>query len=395
MNVLLIARCSPYPLHLGDRLILWHLARELQQRGVTLDLLAFAQSEQDWQETAHYASFFRHVQLLHEPVRHALHYLQRIVLPAARFPRHAEAAWSPEMWRAIETQLQQQKYDVVHLFGSVQVYEFYHALGGRPALITPYESYSLFLARQIAQQGGIANRIRRIITQQFERFMFTPYASTVVVAPPDQAELLRLNPHLRVEVISNGIDLDYFTGRTAQPENPTLLFVGNFEYAPNVDAAQVLAKQILPQVRQHIPAARLLLVGNAPPPEIQALADDHITITGRVPDIRPYHMQASAFVCPLRVGAGIKNKVLEALAMGVPVVATLLSVDGIDVQHNHSALIADVDAMAGEIVRLLRDSTLQQNLAQNGRALIETQYSWGSKAEAYHTLYRQISAEQG
>jgi glycosyltransferase involved in cell wall biosynthesis len=396
-TILLISRCPPYPIHLGDRLIIWHLARELSRRGYTIDLLAFANRPEDHAEVDHYRAFFRHITLLAEPRRG---YLKRLLWPGARFPQTADQAWSPEMWRAIESHLAQNRYDAAHLFGGVQVYEYRHSLGELPAVITPYESYSLYLKRAVMSCKGVARyapttimvRLQRIIARRYESWMFTPYARTVVVSDADRDELLGINRALKIGVIPNGIDLEYFQLQNIQREPAALLFVGNYEYAPNVDAALRLAREILPQVQAQIPGAKLWLVGNAPTPEMQALASESIQVTGRVPDVRPYLAQATAFVCPLRLGAGIKNKVLEALVMGCPVVATPLSVDGIAVQHEHDALIAEDAAFVDTTVRLLRDPSLQHTLSHNGRKLIKAQYSWSHVADLYIQLYETVAS---
>jgi glycosyltransferase involved in cell wall biosynthesis len=401
-RILFISRCPPWPLYLGDRLILYHLGRELSLRHHELDLLAFANRPEDWHEQGHYDMDFRHVELFPEPPRSQLSYLQRTLLPRARWPRTAEQSWSPAMWRAIQARLKSEKYDVVHLFGGIQVYEIRHALGDIPAIITPYESYSLYLRRSIeaANVGEdlkpsptttrFINRAQLAISRRYESFMFTPYRKTVVVSDRDQAELLGINPTLPIEVIPNGVDTYEFRPRPTQ-RIPALLFVGNYEYPPNVDAALRLAHDIFPAVRARIPDAHLWLVGNAPTPEMQALANGSIRVTGRVPDVRPYLARVGAFVSPLRLGAGIKNKVLEALAMGCPVVATPLSVDGINVTHNLDALVADGDALIENIVRVLQDSELQKRLSVGGRKLIESRYSWNHVVESYLALYEQVA----
>jgi glycosyltransferase involved in cell wall biosynthesis len=228
----------------------------------------------------------------------------------------------------------------------------------------------------------------------YERFMFAPYRRTVVVSEADRDELRALNPALNVTVIPNGVDLRQFTPDNREAREPyTLLFTGNYEYAPNVDAALRLGREVLPAVRAHLPAARLWLVGNAPPPELLALADEAITVTGRVPDVRPYLARAAVFVSALRFGAGIKNKVLEAMAMGCPVVATPLSVDGIAARDGHEAVIAPLEGIAPAVVRLLGDAPLRETLAVNGRALIEARYSWGRVAAMYETLYEEIRVD--
>jgi glycosyltransferase involved in cell wall biosynthesis len=456
-RLLLIARCPAWPLHLGDRLILYHLLEELSHDdSITIDLLAFAERPPDYAEVDHYDHYARSVELIPAPTRSKAALLWRALYPPARFPRRADQSWSPAMWQAIERRLATQSYDIVHLFGGVQVYEFAHLLRGLPIIITPYESYSLYLSRGVmssqftvhsSQQGGhrkgaasdqlpassrtkesseekpspsssslvtrhsspppssphhpitsspvqaISHQLSAIsqllLARQYERFMFTPYQRVTVVAEPDAATLRTLNPALRVEVIPNGVDTHHFRPRPVK-RVPALLFLGNYEYAPNVDAALRLVGDIYPQLWDIYPNLRLWLVGNAPPPELQVLASDSIRVTGRVPDVRPYLARAAAFVCPLQFGAGIKNKVLEALAMGCPVVATPLSVDGINVQDGIHALVAEGEGMVNAVTRLLADATLGVRLGVAGRALIEAEYSWAGVAAQYRALYADL-----
>ena len=154
----------------------------------------------------------------------------------------------------------------------------------------------------------------------------------------------------------------------------------------------MLTAQVLPAVREKLPEARLQLVGANPPDWMCALANEHIEVTGRVPDVAPYLSAAGVFICPLRIGAGLKNKVLEALAMGSPVAATQLSVDGIAVVNEESALIAPVDQLAEVAIRLLGDEALAAKLSRNGRQLIESSYTWARTADAYERLYSEICA---
>lgn len=428
-RILLISRCPPYPLYLGDRLILYHLARELSQRGYEIDLLAFTDRAEDWQERPwddpQVRSYFHEIEIFPEPRRSQWQYLRRTLLAGKRFPRRAEESWSPDMWRAIQQRSAQEQYDLAHLFGGVQIYEFRHALGDLPAIIAPYESYTLYLKRLLENlnphpplQAGegekpvsstlfhrgtaIGDRamtyLQYRMARNFESWMFTPYARTVVVTGRDEDELLSINPALKVEAIPNGIDLDFFQPQDTPREPATLLFTGNYEYAPNVDAALRLATDVLPKVGARLPtsgiAPTLWLVGNAPPPELQRVASDGVIVTGRVPDVRPYLARATLFVSPLRLGAGIKNKVLEALAMGLTVVATPLSVDGIAVQHEREVLIAESDDdLVESIVRLLGDSALRAQLSATGRVLIEEQYSWSRVATAYEALYDAVGEE--
>jgi polysaccharide biosynthesis protein PslH len=392
MRILLISRCLPYPLHLGDRLILYHVARELSARGHEIDLIAFKDRPEDehW-DAAPVRRFFRSIETIDAVPNARAAFIQRTIFPSARFPRKASQSLSPQMWRAIEAKLAANDYDLAHVFGGVRVYEYFHPLRGLPAIITPYDSYSLYLKRLVESAHGrqLSLRLEWDITKRIERWMFEPYRCAVFVAEADAIYLKCLNPRLNTRVISNGIDLDYFRVQQVEREPATLLFTGNFEYVPNIDAAITLGSEILPKVQAQRPDARLLLVGNNPPPQMQALAANNpaITVTGYVDDLRPYLARGTAFVSALKIGAGIKNKVLEAMAMGLPVVATPLSVDGIAVQHEREVLVTDVENMADATLRLLGDAALRSQLAANGRALIESRYSWAHVAEQYERLY--------
>ncbi len=386
---MLISRCPPYPIHLGDRLIIWHLARELSQRGYTIDLLALYNQDEDRDSLPAYQQYFRHVELYREIYRSPYDYLRRLLQPASRFPKTAQWSFTPDMWVAIQAYLQRYDYDVVQVFGGISVYEFHPLFADKPNVITPYESYALYLQRAI-QNGHLPSRLSLPIAKQFESWMFTAYDRTVVIAEPDKDTLEAIQPKLDIDVISNGIDLDSFQIQDRPRDTKTLLFVGNYEYPPNQDAVRVLVNEILPRVRQAIPDVKLMLVGNKPPDWMQALANDYITVTGRVPDVQPYLAQGTVFVCPLRIGAGLKNKVLEALAMGIPVVATPVSVDGIHVEHGESAWIADVDHIAEGVIELIQTPSLQSTLSQKGRVLIEAEYSWAGVTDQYEQLYDEL-----
>ena len=395
-RVLLISRCPPWPLHLGDRLIIWHLARELAQRGYTIDLLAFANRPGDYEEIERYRAHFGDIALIDEPLRSPLTLLRRLLLPQTRFPQHADHARSPAMWRAIARRIAAQQYACAHFFGGVQVYEYHEAVGALPALITPYESYSLYLRRELEAQAGPAPgvRARHFLARRYESWMFTPFLRRVVVAERDRAELRSINPALDWEVIPNGVDLEYFRPLSGPRETATLLFTGNFAYQPNEEAALYLARELLPTLQQQIPEAQLWLVGDAPSAAMRALAGEHILVSGRVPDLRPWLARATLFVSPLRLGAGIKNKVLEALASGCPLAATPLSVDGIAVISGQHALLAERSELPAALRTLLGDAALRQRLARAGRELVEVQYSWQQVAGRYAALYESLGAER-
>ncbi|MCE2489412.1 MAG: glycosyltransferase [Anaerolineae bacterium] len=396
-HVLLISRCPPWPLHLGDRLIVWHLARELARREHVIDLLAFTDNPEDRGDVNNYRDHFATVRLLDEPARSPATLLRRLLLPGSRFPRQAATASSPEMWRDIAQQVAENTYDCAHFFGGIQVSEYRHAVGALPALITPYESYSLYLLRALEFEGGLAPalRLRRFLARRFESWMYTPFGRRVVVTDQDRAELQAINPALDWDVIPNGVDADHFRPSIDQRDSASLLFTGNFSYEPNAEAALWLARDLFPRLRRERPDLQLWLVGNAPPDALRALADDQVLVTGRVPDLRPWLTRATLYVSPLRMGAGIKNKVLEALASGCPLLTTPLGADGIAIEHSRHAWLAARDDFPAAVRTLLADAGLRERLALAGRRRVKSRYSWRQVAERYARLYQSLASPAG
>jgi glycosyltransferase involved in cell wall biosynthesis len=393
LNVLVVSRCLPLPLHHGDRLILYHLLRTLGRRGHELDVLAFSLDARDAAELPAARQLARSVDVVPEPPRSPGRYLRRLLTGAPRAPREC---WSPAMATALADRLSARRYEVVHFFGGIQVYEFGPLASGHPRIIVPYESHSLLLERAIAASTGIGARLRLLgalaVTRRFERMMYRGFDRVVLISEVDAKYLHRLEPDLPIVVIPNGVDGEYFAPRAAPDGPPTLIFVGNFTYGPNQLAATSLVREVLPAVRAAVPAARLTLVGADPPASIRRLAGNGITVTGWVPDVRPYLETATCFVSPLTQGAGIRNKILEALAMEVPVVATPLSCDGIGVHPGQDVLLGATPlALARGVIALLGDEALRRRVGHAGRVLVTREYSWEAVASLYETVYAEVT----
>jgi glycosyltransferase involved in cell wall biosynthesis len=163
-------------------------------------------------------------------------------------------------------------------------------------------------------------------------------------------------------------------------------------YFPNIEAVRFFTDAIWPLVREAVPEARFTIVGRNPDPSLRALADADpgISVTGTVPDIRPYIEQATLYVCPVQTGAGIKNKVLEAMAMQRPIVATSFACTGIDVRSGvHMLLRDDPEEFAAAVIGLLRDPAQRARLGRSARQMVEQQYGWTANAQHVESLYYQ------
>jgi len=206
---------------------------------------------------------------------------------------------------------------------------------------------------------------------------------TLTVSEKEEAELRAFAPGARFLTVENGVDLDYFAysenGMDTPREAERLLYTGDMCWMPNVDACDYFMREILPLVRAERPQARLTLGGRKPPPallEIAARAGG-VEATGYVEDLRPHFRRATAFVVPLRIGGGTRLKILEAMAMKIPVISTSRGCEGLAVRDGEHLLIRDDPAsFARAVLDLLDDSALRARLSRNARAFVETSHAW-------------------
>jgi glycosyltransferase involved in cell wall biosynthesis len=222
----------------------------------------------------------------------------------------------------------------------------------------------------------------------------TKFRCCLVVSETDRQLLQADAPQAWIEVSPNGVDTHQYHLLAPADPPPALLFVGNMGYAPCADAVIYFCHEVLPRIRRHVPETEFWIVGINPPPAVQALAADNgVYVTGRVDTVEPFYRRSSVCVVPLRSGGGTRLKILEAMALGRPVVSTSLGCEGIAAVHNDHLLIADTpDAFAAETLRAMTDIALRERIVERGRELVVTHYDWDSIAQGISTIYHQIAA---
>jgi sugar transferase (PEP-CTERM/EpsH1 system associated) len=300
---------------------------------------------------------------------------------------------SPRLRRRLDSLLAADRFDVVH----VEHFRAAHLRAAIPSqLPTVFDSVdciSLLLKRTLRASHSPRRRaIARLEygpTRRFEARIIRAFDRVAVTAADDRRALLRLAPEIDVSVIPNGVDVEYFSPTPQERDPTTLVFSGKMSYHANATAALFLARDVFPLVRAAHPDARLRILGSGPPPEVRALArDPAISVTGYVDDLRESLGQASIAVCSVSVKVGMQNKILEAMAMGLPVVSTRLGAEGLRARPEHELFIGDSPTeLAGQISRLLRDADLRHAFGLAGRRYVETEHQWSASAERFEDLY--------
>jgi len=232
---------------------------------------------------------------------------------------------------------------------------------------------------------------RLLLTRRFVQQYYTRADTCMYVSETDAQAFEKLCPSTPVRVIHNGVDEDYFQPQAVRVEPETVVFEGNMSFYPNVDAAEYFCKEILPLVHAVRPAVKFFLVGKSPSERVQVLASDRVVVTGFVEDVRPYLSRAAVFVSPTRVGAGIKNKILQAWSMGKPVIATPASTGGLRIRDRENLIVADSPRrFADAILELLNDQALQRAMGASGRQTVLEHYTWDAKARELEALMTEL-----
>lgn len=216
------------------------------------------------------------------------------------------------------------------------------------------------------------------------------------VSETDRQRLLRADPRIKATVVPNGVDVDRYRPLPPPARKSGILFLGNLSYRPNIDAVTWLVEGILPRVWEAGVQAALDVVGVNPTLETERLASDRVRVVGPVADVLSSYQAAQISVVPLRAGGGTRLKILEAMALGRPVVSTTIGCEGLEVETGVHLLIADTEQeFAAAVVELLGDEARRTQLARNARELVERRYDWRNIAGELANVYREVANTAG
>jgi sugar transferase (PEP-CTERM/EpsH1 system associated) len=219
----------------------------------------------------------------------------------------------------------------------------------------------------------------------------------IVTTRQEEALLHSFAPWAPTTVVPNGVDLEYFRPAAAPAVDPRIVFTGAMDYFPNIDAVVHFSRHILPRIREQVPEAQFSIVGKTPAPAVRRLsATPGVHVSGTVPDVRPFLQQAAVAVAPLRVARGVQNKVLEAMAMGLPVVGTSKGHEGLEARPGRDLLVEDNPGkFADLVVRLLRNATLRAEVGRAARQFVEAHHSWAASMARLDRLLATVIRRPG
>jgi glycosyltransferase involved in cell wall biosynthesis len=259
---------------------------------------------------------------------------------------------------------------------------------------SPLYVYDAFNAEFVTQRRAFTTDLRQLRKLPVAAYSFIQWQKlrayesrlglrfdgVLAVSAEDAAILQRVTPSSAIDVVPNGVDTEFFQPqRIPRSEQPYILFTGTLDYRANVDAVQWFVHEVLPRIHTSRPDMRFVVVGRNPTAAVKELGERRgVEIVGEVPDVRPWFDGAAAYVVPMRIGGGVRLKLLEALAMGQPVVSTPMGAEGIEglVSGVHALLADKPDQFASQLLSVLGDEQLADRLGHAGRSFVVGRYDW-------------------
>lgn len=409
LNILYVVPYAPTLIRVRP----YNLIRFIQRAGHRVTLATLVEADGERESLAALAG--EGVRVIAEPISRRQKLANALRAAPTRVPLQAVYSWQPRLAGVIRSTLGEGAsagagFDVVHvehLRGAryaLDVAAWAGANGHRPPVVWDSVDCISHLFEQAARSsrslfGRLVTWLELGRTRRYEGWLVGQFDRVLVTSTVDRQALVDLaaahygNDHsVRVVALSNGVDLEYFAPAVGEREPATVVFTGKMSYHANLTAALYLIEQVMPLVWQQRPDAKLVIAGSSPPDRLKRLAVEHsgrVEVTGRVPDLRPWLTRASVAVAPLLYGAGVQNKVLEAMACATPVVTTTRAVMGLRPEGWRHCAIADTpQAFADGITALIADAGRRQRAGEGGRRYVEAYHNWSAIASDLAEVYQ-------
>ncbi len=408
MKLLILTPQLPYPPHQGTTIRNYNIIQCLAERH-DISLLSFGTPE-ELAGAEPLKAACRRIEIASFPTRSMA--LRALTTFASPFPDMALRLKSETMHSKFEALLQSESFDIVQIEGIEMARYWTMSRAAKSASRKPKLVFDDHNAEYVLQRtafdsdagnmrrwhGALYSFIQWNKLVHFEREICKMADAVVACSAADANAITALTGNTsKTYIIPNGVDTTYFVPSDKVCAKPlaevALVFAGKMDFRPNVDAMSWFCSEILPAIQAEVPLAHVVIVGQKPSSRILALGDQKgVTVTGWVPDTRPYVSDAAVYVVPLRMGSGTRLKVLEAMAMGKAIVSTFRGVEGIDVTRDRQVLIADFPAeFAGAVIALLRNPQRRHELGFAARALAETKYDWRALVPIFDQVYESVS----
>lgn len=390
MKLLFIANRFPYPPFRGDKLKIYNLVKQLSQKH-EVDLITFVEQDSDYQYINELKSIFSNVILIRLPKWKSIFNVLFGFLNSK--PLQVNYFKSNTFKLQLDELLKNNHYDAIHV-QHLRMAQYAININHPKKILDLPDAFSLYWQRRKSIKRNffvkILDQIESKKVLKYEQLVLNKFPRNLVCSSEDALFLKTKHQVDNVGILPNGVDVHTFKPLNHDySKHDTLLFTGNMDYAPNVDAVIYFVESILPIISQKM-AVKFIIAGQRPIEKVKALHNGtSIFVTGFIQDLTQTYNSASVVVAPLRFGAGTQNKVLEAMAMGIPVVCSNIGFEGLGIQNGEGAFMkTDAESFANQVVTLLESEALRTLTGKKGISVIQSKFSWEQIATQLESYFK-------
>jgi len=316
-----------------------------------------------------------------------------------KYPYTLNWLLSKEFEESIQKHLNTTNFDFIH-FDTISLAPYKHLCKSIPSSLDHHNIESHMMYRRSKNNKNILKKLyfylEALKIEKYEKFYCSDFSFNYTCSDIDTERLIAISPKSKIHTIPNGVDISYFSPKPIMQKQNRLIFAGTLSWYPNIEAVKFIADKLWTKLKQEIPDLQIDIIGANPPQELIELSkkDPSFHVHGFVDDIRPYFRHAKCYICPITDGGGTKLKIIDALAMGMAIVANKIACEGIDVSNNKNVIFAlNPDEYVLAVKSVIKNENLRTKMEVKARNLASSKYSFdfiGEKLRTYYSDYAKV-----
>lgn len=392
MKILMLTPYLPYPLMSGGQTRSYNLIKGLSGKH-EITLFSLIKDEREKSYIPHLSKYCKKINVFNRSKSPWT--IRNILLTGfGPYPFLVIRNLAQEEKEMVKKELLREKYDLIHA-------ETFYVMPHIPQTTVPillveqtieYLVYKHYVEEQSPVLLRPLLRLDVFKLRYWETYFWKQAKRVVAMSESDKNQMKKLVSGLAIDIVPNGIDMNYFSSKKGKTENiKKVLYVGNFTWLQNTEAVRVLVNEVWPRIKREISDAKLWIVGTHMNSEIKSLASDDIEVSEGLEDIRDAYKNASVLVAPIKGPGGTRLKILEAMASALPVVTTSVGAEGLGVKDGKEALIRDnLNELAMATIKILKGSTMARKLGVEGKNFVKYNYTWDKSAQRLDKIYKEV-----
>ena len=390
-RILYLTTRLPYPVVGGDRLRMYNILKQLKLLGYEVTLISLVTQDDDIRGAMEHNEFYSN--LITVPFNRKMAYLYAAKAVFNDKPFIVEYFYSREMQKVVDNLLKKENFDIITGY-MIRIAPYLEKHKNKMIILDFVDAVSMMYERRIKTVKSFWDKFKISIeylkVKNYEKKCTKNFKMQTVISQTDKDYIEKFVKKSNIKIVGNGVDTEYYKPVDYLKENK-ICFVGSMQYIPNSEAAIYFATKVFPLVKKSIPDAKFKIIGANPRKDLfEAVKGvEGVEITGKVDDVREYMKDCKVSVCPVKIAGGIQNKILEAMAMGIPVLTTPEGAEGIGVSEEVLEVVNSDEEYARKVIELIKNEQKSCEISKKSRDFVVDNFSWTKVGDKLDELIKE------